>query len=51
MFNGEIQWMPDQKTLLVKLVPKGKGVAPHEPNERSVRASKRPTGKRTEQYL
>ena len=22
MFNDEMQWMPDQKTLLVKLVPK-----------------------------
>ncbi len=32
MFDGEIQWMPDQKTLLVKLVPKGMGDPPPEPN-------------------
>ena len=31
MFNDEMQWMPDQKTLLVKLVPKGMGAAPPEP--------------------
>jgi dipeptidyl aminopeptidase/acylaminoacyl peptidase len=28
MFNDEWQWMPDQKTLLVKLVPEGTGAAP-----------------------
>lgn len=28
MFGNEMQWMPDQKTLLVKLVPKGMGPAP-----------------------
>jgi dipeptidyl aminopeptidase/acylaminoacyl peptidase len=31
MFNGEMQWMPDQKTLLVKLVPEGMGAPPPEP--------------------
>jgi dipeptidyl aminopeptidase/acylaminoacyl peptidase len=29
--NGELQWMPDQKTLLVKTVPTGQGPAPAEP--------------------
>jgi dipeptidyl aminopeptidase/acylaminoacyl peptidase len=31
MFNDEMQWMPDQKTLLVKLVPAGMGAPPPEP--------------------
>jgi dipeptidyl aminopeptidase/acylaminoacyl peptidase len=31
MFNDELQWMPDQKTLLVKLVPKDMGAPPAEP--------------------
>ncbi len=31
MFNSEMQWMPDQKTLLVKLVPAGMGSPPPEP--------------------
>jgi dipeptidyl aminopeptidase/acylaminoacyl peptidase len=31
MFNDELQWMPDQKTLLVKLVPKEMGPPPPEP--------------------
>jgi dipeptidyl aminopeptidase/acylaminoacyl peptidase len=31
MFNDEMQWMPDQKTLLVKLVPEGMGAPPPEP--------------------
>jgi dipeptidyl aminopeptidase/acylaminoacyl peptidase len=31
MLNDELQWMPDQKTLLVKLVPKGMGAPPPEP--------------------
>ncbi len=31
MFSGEISWMPDQKTLLAKLVPKGMGAPPPEP--------------------
>jgi dipeptidyl aminopeptidase/acylaminoacyl peptidase len=31
MFNDEIQWMPDQNTLLVKLVPNGMGAPPPEP--------------------
>jgi dipeptidyl aminopeptidase/acylaminoacyl peptidase len=31
MFNDEMQWMPDQKTLLVKLVPAGMGSPPPEP--------------------
>ncbi len=31
MFNDAINWMPDQKTLLVKLVPKGMGAPPPEP--------------------
>lgn len=31
MFDGELQWMPDQKTLLVKLVPDGMGPAPSKP--------------------
>jgi dipeptidyl aminopeptidase/acylaminoacyl peptidase len=30
MFNSEFKWMPDQKTLLVKLVPKGMGLPPQE---------------------
>jgi dipeptidyl aminopeptidase/acylaminoacyl peptidase len=32
MLNDAVQWMPDQKTLLVKLVPKGLGAAPRESN-------------------
>ncbi len=31
MFNDEMQWMPDQKTLLVKLVPKDIGAPPPAP--------------------
>jgi dipeptidyl aminopeptidase/acylaminoacyl peptidase len=31
MFDEEMHWMPDQKTLLVKLVPKGMGAPPPEP--------------------
>jgi dipeptidyl aminopeptidase/acylaminoacyl peptidase len=31
MLDDELQWMPDQKTLLVKLVPKGMGAPPPEP--------------------
>ena len=31
MFGDEMQWMPDQKTLLVKLVPDGMGSPPAEP--------------------
>ena len=31
MFDDAIEWMPDQKTLLVKLVPKGMGAPPPEP--------------------
>jgi dipeptidyl aminopeptidase/acylaminoacyl peptidase len=31
MFDDEMQWMPDQKTLLVKLVPEGMGSPPPEP--------------------
>ncbi len=31
MFNDEMQWMPDQKTLLVKMVPKGMGAPPPQP--------------------
>jgi dipeptidyl aminopeptidase/acylaminoacyl peptidase len=31
MFNDEMLWMPDQKTLLVKLVPKDLGAPPPEP--------------------
>ena len=31
MFNDEMQWMADQKTLLVKLVPEGMGAPPPEP--------------------
>jgi dipeptidyl aminopeptidase/acylaminoacyl peptidase len=30
MFNDEFKWMPDQKTLLVKLVPDGMGAPPRE---------------------
>jgi len=30
MFDDEMKWMPDQKTLLVKLVPKGIGAPPPE---------------------
>lgn len=32
MLNDELRWMPDQKTLLVKLVPKGLGAPPKESN-------------------
>jgi dipeptidyl aminopeptidase/acylaminoacyl peptidase len=31
MLGEEMQWMPDQKTLLVKLVPEGMGTPPPEP--------------------
>src|SRR5262249_3390800 len=31
MLNDEMQWMPDQKTLLVKLIPKEMGAPPPEP--------------------
>jgi dipeptidyl aminopeptidase/acylaminoacyl peptidase len=31
MLDDAMQWMPDQKTLLVKLVPKGMGTPPPEP--------------------
>jgi dipeptidyl aminopeptidase/acylaminoacyl peptidase len=31
MFEDEIHWMPDQKTLMVKLVPDGMGAPPPEP--------------------
>ncbi len=31
MFGGEMQWLPDQKTLLVKLVPDHMGPPPPEP--------------------
>ena len=31
MFSDEMQWMPDQKTLLVKLLPKGMGAPPPPP--------------------
>jgi len=31
MFGDDMQWMPDQKTLLVKLVPQGMGAPPPEP--------------------
>jgi dipeptidyl aminopeptidase/acylaminoacyl peptidase len=31
MFGEDMQWMPDQKTLLVKLVPEGMGAMPPEP--------------------
>ena len=31
MFDDAMQWMPDQKTLLVKLAPKGMGAPPPEP--------------------
>jgi dipeptidyl aminopeptidase/acylaminoacyl peptidase len=31
MFSDEMQWMPDQKTLLVTLVPEGMGPPPPEP--------------------
>ncbi len=31
MFDDVLQWMPDQKTLLVKLVPEGMGAPPPEP--------------------
>jgi len=35
MFGDDIQWMPDQKTLLVKLVPQGIGAPPSAPIELS----------------
>ncbi len=31
MFNDELQWMPDQRRLLVKLVPDNQGAPPPEP--------------------
>jgi dipeptidyl aminopeptidase/acylaminoacyl peptidase len=31
MFGDDLQWMPDQKTLLVKMVPAGMGAMPAEP--------------------
>ena len=31
IFDDEVQWMPDQRTLLVKLVPEGLGVPPAAP--------------------
>src|SRR5262249_43918841 len=31
IFNGELQWLPDQKSLLVKLVPDAIGAPPPEP--------------------
>src|SRR5580658_8774101 len=31
MFDDEMKWMPDQKTLLVKLLPSGMGAPPPEP--------------------
>lgn len=31
VLEGELQWMPDQKRLLVKLVPEGQGPPPPEP--------------------
>jgi dipeptidyl aminopeptidase/acylaminoacyl peptidase len=31
MFNDELQWMPDQKSILVKLVPEGMGAPPADP--------------------
>jgi dipeptidyl aminopeptidase/acylaminoacyl peptidase len=31
MFGSEMQWMPDQKSLLVKLVPEGMGTPPPDP--------------------
>jgi len=31
MFDDELQWMPDQKHLLVKLIPEGLGAAPAKP--------------------
>jgi dipeptidyl aminopeptidase/acylaminoacyl peptidase len=31
MFDGALQWMPDQRTLLVKLVPDDQGAPPPEP--------------------
>jgi dipeptidyl aminopeptidase/acylaminoacyl peptidase len=31
MFGNDVQWMPDQKTLLVKMVPPGMGAPPPEP--------------------
>ena len=33
MFGSELQWMPDQASLLVKLVPAGQGAPPPEPVE------------------
>ncbi|KAM3522110.1 hypothetical protein NHJ13051_005865 [Beauveria bassiana] len=32
LLEGELNWMPDQKQLLVKLVPKGRGPPPAEPS-------------------
>lgn len=32
MFDNEMNWMPDQKTLLVKLLPPGLGAPPPEPS-------------------
>ena len=46
MFDDEMQWMPDQKTLLVKLVPDGMGAPPPEPRCRPVPVSRRPKAKK-----
>jgi len=51
MFNDEMQWMADQKTLLVKLVPEGWARRPRSPLRRWVRASRRRRRKRAEQHL
>ena len=41
-----LQWMPDQKTLLVKTVPKELGAPPPEPRRRRVRPSRRRPARR-----
>ena len=52
MFGDEMQWMPDQKTLLVKLVPEGTGAPPPEPIVPPGPSIQETTGeKRREQHL
>jgi dipeptidyl aminopeptidase/acylaminoacyl peptidase len=46
LFNDEIQWMPDQKRLLVKLVPKGLGSAPRETSQMSAPSIQETGGKK-----
>jgi len=46
MFNEEMKWMPDQKTLLVKLVPKSNDAPPQEQNALSGPGIQESTGQK-----